>query len=72
MKSRISGRISREEKDRIRALVREKAFPSMSEFYRVAISRLLKDLDRGREKSNKSEGKGEEMKDLIKMIDGVY
>jgi Arc/MetJ-type ribon-helix-helix transcriptional regulator len=72
MKSRISGRISREEKDKIRALVGKKVFPSMSEFYRVAISRLLSDLEQGRRRGGKSRDKGEEMKDLVKLIDDVY
>lgn len=78
MKSRISGRISREDKEKIRVLVEKKGFPSMSEFYRVAISRLLKDLEHAkklkirkpRDKTDKSGG--EELKELVKLIDDVY
>lgn len=78
MKSRISGRISKKDKDKIRILVEKKAFPSMSEFYRVAISRLLKDLEHARKMRiqrpvEKTEEKGgEELKELVKLIDDVY
>lgn len=78
MKSRISGRISKGDKDKIRVLVEKKAFPSMSEFYRVAISRLLNDIEhakkirvrRATERSEKTDR--EEMRELVKLIDDVY
>ncbi|MDI6655092.1 MAG: ribbon-helix-helix domain-containing protein, partial [Candidatus Hydrothermarchaeota archaeon] len=41
---RISGIIPEEDKEKIRALVERGMFASMSEFYRTAIRRLLKEL----------------------------
>ncbi len=42
---RISGIIPEEDKKKIRALVERGMFASMSEFYRTAIHRLLKELE---------------------------
>lgn len=85
MKSRISGRISREDKDKIRLLVKKKMFPSLSEFYRTAISRFLTELETyekkrvlerkealGRAKVEEKKAVEKEMKDLIKFIEDLY
>ncbi len=85
MKSRISGRISGKEKDEIRLLVKKNVFPSLSEFYRIAISRFLKELDAYEKKRllDKKEklGKAREkevreverdMKDLVRFIEDLY
>jgi Arc/MetJ-type ribon-helix-helix transcriptional regulator len=78
MKSRISGRIQTKDKEKIKLLVEKKAFPSMSEFYRVAISRLLRDISHGKKKGlqkirdTPDKKGGREMKELIKLIDDVY
>lgn len=42
---RISGIIPEEDKGKIRALVEKGMFASMSEFYRTAIRRFLKELE---------------------------
>jgi Arc/MetJ-type ribon-helix-helix transcriptional regulator len=85
MRSRISGRIARKDKEKIRLLVEKKMFPSMSEFYRMAISRFLRELEAYEKKRvlEKKEALGraseeerreveKEMRDLIKFIEDLY
>jgi|TARA_B100001964_G_C14260218_1_gene614968 Arc/MetJ-type ribon-helix-helix transcriptional regulator len=85
MKSQISGRISKREKETIRALVNKKSFSSLSEFYRIAISRFLQDIEAYEKKgllkkkalidNLKRDGKRNaenDMEDLIQFIDDVY
>jgi|GEM_PF-2168457 len=50
MSDRISGIIPEEDKGKIRAFVERGMFASMSEFYRTAIRRLLKELEAYEEK----------------------
>jgi Arc/MetJ-type ribon-helix-helix transcriptional regulator len=85
MKSRISGRISRKEKDEIRLLVKKKVFSSLSEFYRTAITRFLKELNTC-EKKRLLKKKGtlgkalkkdrreveRDMKELVRFIEDLY
>lgn len=85
MNSRISGWIPREDKDKIRLLVKKKMFPSLSEFYRTAISRLLRELEAyekkrvvekkdalGRAKKEEKKEVEKEMQELVKFIEDLY
>jgi|TARA_B100001971_G_C17764625_1_gene321871 Arc/MetJ-type ribon-helix-helix transcriptional regulator len=85
MKSQISGRISKREKEAIRALVNKKSFSSLSEFYRIAISRFLRDIGAYDKKGllkkkapldnlerNGKKNAENDMQDLIQFIDDVY
>lgn len=83
--NRISGIIPEEDKGKIRERVKIRMFSSMSEFYRVAIHRLLKELEAYEKKREleKREVLGktaeedtkkveEDMKDLVNFIDKLY
>lgn len=85
MKSRISGRISRRDKEKIRLLVEKNMFPSMSEFYRVAITRFLRELEvyekkrvlkkkeaLGRAREEEKEEVEREMRELMRFVEDLY
>jgi Arc/MetJ-type ribon-helix-helix transcriptional regulator len=80
--AQISAKIPREQKERIRMLVSKGAFPTMSDFYRMAISRLLGDLEtytktkrikRYKEEKKVEEKKDEkDMKEIIDFVEEFY
>jgi Arc/MetJ-type ribon-helix-helix transcriptional regulator len=83
--STISARISKEDKDKVRLHVKKGKFPSMSAFYRTAISRFLRELDAYEKKRllEKKEilGKAREkekreverdMRELVRFIEDLY
>ncbi len=83
--STISARISMEDKDEVRLHVKKGRFPSMSAFYRAAISRFLRELD-AYEKKRLLEKKGmlgkarkeerreveKDMRELVRFIEDLY
>ena len=83
--NRISGIIPEEDKGKIRALVERGMFASMSEFYRTAIRRLLRELEAYEKKkevekkeilrkSAEEEGKKveEAMKEIVDFANKLY
>lgn len=85
MSNKISGIIPEEDKGKIRALVERGMFASMSEFYRTAIRRLLRELEacekkRDAEKKEilgkpaEEEGKKieEDMKEIVDFANKLY
>lgn len=84
-KSSISARVPKEDKDKVRFHVKRGRFPSMSAFYRSAISRFLRELETYEKKRllEKKEilGKAQEkekrevekdMRELVKFIEDLY
>jgi Arc/MetJ-type ribon-helix-helix transcriptional regulator len=82
----ISAKISEEDKERIRVLVSKGAFNSMSDFYRTAIHRFLRELEEYQIKKQEAlkEALGakpeapeadtdeSDLKELQKFIDDLY
>lgn len=82
----ISTKITKEDKDRIRAFVNKGMFPSFSEFYRTAVHRFLKELDEYQEKkkqamneamnkeptSSEAETDEKELEELQRFVDELY
>jgi len=83
--STIGARISKEDKDEVRLHVKKGRFPSMSAFYRTAISRFLRELDAYEKKRllekkeilGKARGKEKrkverDMQELVRFIEDLY
>lgn len=85
MKSRITGYVSEEEKARLEVFVKKGMFRSLSEACRVAVSRLITELDArerkkvlekmkmlGKNTKAEEEKVEKEMKELVKYVDELY
>jgi Arc/MetJ-type ribon-helix-helix transcriptional regulator len=79
--ARISARIPKENKEKIRSLVEKGLFKSMSEFHELAARRLLRDLETYKEKKKRIKeralGKTEErikkdMEEIGKFVDDLF
>jgi len=86
MRVSVSTKIEKKDKERVQALVKKGTFDSMSEFYRTAIQRLLRDIDEYQEKKKRvikevfgkkeqapePEPDDEDLKDLQRFVDDLY
>lgn len=79
--ARISARIPKEDKEKIKGLVERGLFKSMSEFHELAARRLLRDLETYKEKKKKQKervlGKTDEkikkdMEEIGKFVDNLF
>ncbi len=78
---RISAKIPAEDKEKVKGLVKKGLFESMTEFHRLAVRRLLRDLEEYAEKKKKVKKKifekpGDEtikdMKEIGKFVDELF
>lgn len=85
MKSKITAYVSEEEKARLETFVKKGMFKSLSEAYRIAVNRLIRELDArerrkvlekmkmlGKNTKAEEEKVEKEMKELVSFIDGLY
>ncbi len=86
MRVSVSTKINKEDKERVQALVKKGTFDSMSDFYRTAIQRFLREIDEYQEKKKKvikevfgkkpeapePESDEEDLKDLQRFVDDLY
>jgi Arc/MetJ-type ribon-helix-helix transcriptional regulator len=79
--SKITCRISSEDKKKVERLVERGLFQNMSEFYRLAIRRLLRDIETYEEERKKRKKEAlkrpdlkieEDMKDIAKFADDLF
>ncbi len=79
--ARISGKIPKDDKEKIKRLVEKGLFESMTEFYEIATRRLLEDLETYTEKKKKRKEKIlkipedkiiKEMKELANFADELF
>jgi Arc/MetJ-type ribon-helix-helix transcriptional regulator len=79
--ARISSRIPKEDREKVESLVKKGMFSSMSDFYRTAIRRLLRDLESYRKERERrkreilkrpGERIEEDMREITKFADELF